>query len=309
VYLFDGDAAGLRAADRAAEFIDSSLTPEAGRDRVELSVAVLPGGLDPADFIAANGPEGLRTAVEEAVPLLRFSIDRRLERWDLDRPEERARALKEAAEVLAPVKDSLLADDYVTYIAGRLFADISTVKRAVGAARPPAQQRGGEPETAAGEASASPLIDSPQLRTERDLLDLLVRTPRLRPRAYFLLSENLLTDPTHRAIAEGIANASSGVPADALMGDLEEAHPGSASALSGASLGDLVDADADVVERDLVRKLKEFDLKRRIAEGKARLKKGPDSFKDLAEYDELFENTSALQRELEEYRSGVRDVG
>ena len=138
VYLFDGDAAGLRAADRASEFVDSSITPEAGRDRVELLVAVLPDGLDPADFVAARGAEALRAAIADATPLLRFSIDRRLARWDLDRPEERTRALKDAAEVLAPIKDSLLADDYATYIADRLFADFATVRRAIAAAKPTA---------------------------------------------------------------------------------------------------------------------------------------------------------------------------
>ena len=305
VYLFDGDEAGLRAADRASEFIDKSITPEAGRDRIELSVAVIPSGQDPADFVGASGPEALAEIVASAAPLLRFSIDRRLSRWDLDRPEERTRALKEAAEVLVPIKDSLLADDYATYIADRLFADVATVKRAIATSRPTinaASQGEQEAETLA------PLPDTPQLRLERDVLDLLVRHPKLRPRARFLLSENLLTDPTHKAIAEGIVNDGAGLPADALIGTLEAASPGSASALSGATLGEVADADADAVQRDLARKLKEFDLERRIAVGKARLKQ-PGSLKNPGEYDDLFKNVSALQSELEEYRSGARDVG
>jgi len=306
VYLFDGDAAGLRAADRASEFIDKSITPEAGRDRVELFVAVIPGGQDPADFVAAQGAEALADAVADAAPLLQFSIDRRLARWDLDRPEERSRALKEAAQVLAPIKDSLLADDYANYIADRLFADVGTVKRAIGAARPLATSvaaEGGE-----GSLAEPSLRDSPQVRLERDLLDLLVRTPRLRRRARFLLSENLLTEPAHRAIAEGIAQEGADMPADVLVGRLEASLPGAAAVLSGGTFGDVADEDAEAVERDMARKLKEFDLERRIAVGKARLKQ-PASFKEPAEYDELFKNVSALQRELEEYRSGVRDVG
>ena len=59
VYLFDGDAAGLRAADRASEFIDKSITPEAGQDRVELFVAVIEGGQDPADLVAEKGAAAL----------------------------------------------------------------------------------------------------------------------------------------------------------------------------------------------------------------------------------------------------------
>ncbi|MDR3686359.1 MAG: DNA primase [Coriobacteriia bacterium] len=306
VYLFDGDAAGLRAADRASEFIDKSITPEAGRERIELFVAVIPGGQDPADLVTSQGPEALAAAVDDAAPLLQFSIDRRFARWDLDRPEERSRALKEAAEVLAPIKDSLLADDYATYIADKLFADVATVKRAIGAARPSNTSQ--SLDDSQPEAPAAPIADTPQVRLERDLLDLLVRTPRLRARARFLLSENLLTEPVHRAIAEGIEREGVEVPADELAGRLEASLPGVAAVLSGAQLGEVADADADAAERDMVRKLKEFDLERRIAIGKARLKQ-PGSFTDPAEYDDLFKNVSALQRELEEYRSGVRDVG
>jgi len=310
VYLFDGDAAGLRAADRAVEFVDKSITPEAGKGRIELDVAIIPDGRDPADLVGASGPDALLAVVADAVPLLRFSIDRRLERWDLDRPEERSRALKDAAEVLASVKDSLLADDYANYIADRLFADFSTVRRAVAAAQPAAgaSRASDSAESGPVPGSAAPGPDSQQLRAERELLDLLVRTVRLREKASFLLDENLLTDERSRVIAETIANSDPALSPAALVGVIESRSPGASEALSGATLVESDDDEAETVERELLRKLKEFDLERRIAVGKARLKQ-PDSFKDKAEEAEVFKNVSALQRELDELRTGARDVG
>jgi len=306
VYLFDGDAAGLRAADRASEFIDMTNTREAGASRVELFAAVVPDGADPADYVVSQGAEALNATVAEAAPLLRFAVDRRLAHWDLERPEERTRALKDAAEVIAPIKESLLADDYAAYIAGRLFTDVSQAKRAIAAARgSQAHVATDEPQAAVPE---DVVADTPQVRLERDLLDLLVRTPRLRPRARFLLSENLLTEPVHRAIAEGIEREGGDLSASELAGQLEASFPGTAGVLSGATLGEVADEDADAAEHDMVRKLKEFDLERRIAIGNAQMKQ-PGSFADPAEYQILFKNVSALMRELEEYRSGARDVG
>jgi len=306
VYLFDGDAAGLRAADRAAEFIDMDNTLEAGRGRVELFAAVVPDGHDPADLVAEKGAAALTALVDDATPLLRFVIDRRLERWDLELPEERTRALAEAAQVLAPIKHSLLADDYASYIAGRLFADVSVVKSVISGAKPMRAENAQD--SAEPPRPVAPKADSPQTRVERDLLDLLVRIVRLRSRAQYLLDENLLTDATHVAIAREIAKAGSEVSAATLAGHLETALPGAAQTLSGATLGDIAENDAEAVERDMTRKLKVFDLERRIAAGKERLRRGGAQGDDL-EYDELFRGVSALQRELEEYRRGVRDVG
>ena len=306
VYLFDGDAAGLRAADRASEFIDRSITPEAGRERIDLSVAVIPGGLDPADLVDREGAEAIARIVADAAPLLQFSIDRRLARWDLERPEQRARALKDAAEVLAPIKESLLADDYATYIADRLFADVGTVKRAVAAARTsPASAGASSDESGPAGGPKAPITQ--QVRLELDVLDLLTRQPRLRSRARFLLDQDLLTDPMSRAIAEGIATQGA-LPSNELIGTIEAAHPGAAEALSGATLGDIADAEADAVCEELVRRLKEFELERRIALGRSRLKQ-PGTFESPSEYDELFRQVSALQSELETYRAGSRDLG
>ena len=53
-----------------------------------------------------------------------------------------------------------------------------------------------------------------------------------------------------------------------------------------------------MVESELVGKLKEFDLERRIAVGKARLKQ-PGTLKDKSEEAELFKNVSALQSQLD----------
>ncbi len=89
IYLFDGDEKGQRAADRALGFIDSSVTPEAGSSKVDLCAVTLPDNLDPADLFAERGPQAFSEVLEQAIPLIRFGIDRRLSRYqDLSTPEE-----------------------------------------------------------------------------------------------------------------------------------------------------------------------------------------------------------------------------
>lgn len=122
VYLFDGDEAGQRAADRALQFIDSQMTPEAGYSRIELCAVTLPDNLDPAEFVAERGAQALQQLVDTAQPLLKYGIDRRLARYDLGTAEGRSHALSDALSVLAPIKDSLLAKDYAVQIASRCRA-------------------------------------------------------------------------------------------------------------------------------------------------------------------------------------------
>jgi DNA primase len=306
VYLFDGDEAGMRAADRASEFIDSSMSSEEwfGQQNTELTVALVPDGMDPADYVTERGPEALAAVVDAAEPLLRFSIDRRLARWDLDRPEERLRALKDAAEILSPVKGSGLADEYARYIHDVLLAagadiDTSIVKKAIASSRHAPGGREQEHEESVRPANPA---DTTRLRTERELLAILANRPPLRSRAQELLRKGLLSTPEHKAIAEVLVQLGPGPGSDEVHGILEQRVPGSARCLAGTRLDD-TGTDTDLLAQGLERRLKEFELERRIAVGKARLKSA-DSFKDSAQYDDVIREVSALQRVLDALRRG-----
>ncbi|MBQ6454441.1 MAG: DNA primase, partial [Coriobacteriales bacterium] len=183
IYLFDGDNAGQKAADRAVEFIDQSVTQEAGSAFIDFKVVILPDNQDPMEFVSSKGRDAMLQALDGAVPLIRFAIDRRLDSWDLNSPEQRSLALQAAVELLATIKTSIIAEDYCNYIADRMSVrgrscDVSTVKAAL---------RKAKPQTAGAQAAGSgadqqprgmmPASDSQIARYQRELLALALRYP------------------------------------------------------------------------------------------------------------------------------------
>ncbi len=302
VYLFDGDEAGLRAADRASEFIGFDMTPEAGNQRVDLLVAVIPGGRDPADVLADAGADAVRGLVDEAVPLLRFTIDRRLARYDLSDPENRARAMSEAASVLASVKTSLLVHDYTNYVADRLFVDFGTVQAAVRTAKPmpSSVDMTGQHDEGPKPAQQPVTLSSPQSRAEAEFLGALASEPKLRCEARFLLSEDLLTVPVHRRALDVMAHDPDATLED-LVSRAQESDPDLASALAG--LVSVEGERAEGVAEDLLTRLKEFRVDRLILTKKSELK-SLDPASERQHYDVLFREISDLQRERNLLRGG-----
>lgn len=185
VYLFDGDAAGQRAADRALQFIDYSMTPESGKSRVELLAVVLPDDLDPADFVSQRGADALRAHLDAAQPLLQFGIDRRLERYDLGTPESRSRALADALAVLAPIKDSLLAKEYAVQIAGRVRArEADAIEQLSKLQEPKVYEPQQAPAPMPADQARVRLQDLPEternrMRLEREFLSLCAQNPEI----------------------------------------------------------------------------------------------------------------------------------
>jgi DNA primase len=111
VLAFDADAAGQQAAERLYAW-ERSLD-------LDLAVAVLPDGVDPGD-LAQRDPDALRVTVEQAVPFLRFRLDRVLGANSLATPESRARAAEAALAVVREHPSELVRDQYLVELADRV---------------------------------------------------------------------------------------------------------------------------------------------------------------------------------------------
>jgi len=127
VLAYDADGAGQAAAERVYEWED--------RFEVDIFVAALPAGTDPAD-VARRDPPALLAAVDAAQPYLRFRIDRLLGRADLQTPEGRARAAGAAMALVATHPNPLVRDQYLMTVADRCRSDPRRLREmAVPAAR------------------------------------------------------------------------------------------------------------------------------------------------------------------------------
>jgi DNA primase len=108
----DSDSAGQEAVMKAAD--------RAASRKVELRVVALPEGQDPADLMRADGADALRARVEASVPFAAFHVDRILAGTDGSSAEQRDRAISELAPVLGQVPPSVLRDELLQKVSGRL---------------------------------------------------------------------------------------------------------------------------------------------------------------------------------------------
>ena len=119
VLAYDADSAGQAAAERFYEWED--------RFQVDIRVANIPAGADPAD-LARTDPEALSKAVEEAQPFLGFRLDRLFARADLSSPEARARAAGEAMAMIREHPNELVRDQYLMQVADRCRVDADRLR-------------------------------------------------------------------------------------------------------------------------------------------------------------------------------------
>ncbi|WP_339071855.1 DNA primase [Methylovirgula sp. 4M-Z18] len=166
VICFDGDRAGLSAANRAVDRILPVL-----KTGYSFHFAYLPGGQDPDDLIRQSGLDAFRAVLADAKPLWDVFWARETENAALKTPEQRAvldKTLRDAAQTIVDPLVQKYYRDQIYQSLRNLFWRLDRPGRGAGA---PAMGRAGIqiPPAAAGSLSLY----------ERDFLGLAVEYPDL----------------------------------------------------------------------------------------------------------------------------------
>ncbi len=160
VLAFDADAAGAGAAIRGDELrITSDLA-------IELRVAPMPEGRDPADLVKEGKADALKEAVDGSKPMMEFRIDRLMEGFDLRELAARRRAMREAAQLLAGHPDEVSRLQHASDVAKRTRTNEDLVLQEINRLR----SGRGRSSKQARPVSDFPSQSAQLARSERDLL-------------------------------------------------------------------------------------------------------------------------------------------
>jgi DNA primase len=200
ILAYDSDAAGQGAAEKWYGWEQ--------RYEIQLQVADLPAGRDPAD-VWHDDPQQLMLALERAAPFLQFRLDRVLDAADLATLEGRARAAETGAAIVAQHPSDLVRDQYVMKLAGSLDIDADRLRETVarqrreGATVRPAPGASPSPSSA---QSSPPRRDAPAAHVDRRELDVLLYAVHEPELVVDWIDARLFTDPLARAAFEEIAS-------------------------------------------------------------------------------------------------------
>ncbi len=211
----DADRAGQDAMLRAARL--------ARARKLELRVVGLPEGTDPAELVERQGAEAMVKLVQDSKPFLVFQVDRILEQADTSSAEGRDRALQELRPVLNELPASVVRDDLVRRVAGRLELSegrLTTVLAESGGRLGLRRKEGVGPTAANG--TGTPRRD-PGPRPERTFLALCIALPEMGAQTLAAIDpDELLTSAQLRRAARHLTGGRTGSPLTELPPDDEQ---------------------------------------------------------------------------------------
>ncbi len=291
VFAFDGDEAGAGAALRGFE--------QSVPGDLDLRVALLPGGKDPADVVADGDTTVLQDAIDRSVTVLQFKIDAEIGKYDLAAPEQGARAVRDAAAAIAAHPDPVTQREYAVLVARKTGVEVTYVEEAIRAAtskgtrsvereapspQPPDVDDGGIEE---------PRYRSPLYRTELELLRVLLANGE--DLGGIAIDPALFASDDTRAMLSRVLVIAEGVPPGEPL-DLGAAL-GADDSPEASLLGALALDDRPLPEaQELLNRLEVGRIDRRIAAVTRKLRQ-VDEQADPQTYSELWHELISLQQE------------
>jgi len=306
IFTFDGDSAGQKAALKVFQGDHQYVA--------QTYVAVAPDGMDPCDLRIKEGDAAVRELIATRQPLYRFVLANVIGRYDLDRADSRVDALREAARLVASVRDKSKVDAFARELAGLVGVDPEEARaevRRAAARRSRDDARGAAAEEQAPRPARADLPDprDPRFGIERETLKLVLQHPIAIGRTTGDIGANDFTHPTYRAVwalveAAGGPAAGDGDPgwiSKVQEGATDPAVASTVSALAVEPIPAAREPDASYVAHHVFRLL-ELTTLRRIAEIKSRLQR-TNPVEHPTDYNKMFGELAAL----EQHRRTLRD--
>ena len=214
VLALDADRAGADAMIRAQKV--------AGGRGLELRVAAMPEGEDPADMLQDGSADRFMGLVDGAIDLPTFRVDVALGRGELGSLAGRERVLDEVGPVLKAMGETALGfDELVRKVADRLDTDPSLVLARVRSApdQPSGRASGGGPDGDGNGRGPRPVAATltPRETRERALLAMCIAEPAVGRRFIEQLDDQHLSStgqPALRWLREHLDKPMAGLPRD-----------------------------------------------------------------------------------------------
>ena len=279
VLMLDPDEAGRGATERSFDIHR--------RIGLEVLVAPLPAGRDPADVAQEDGPEAIHKVIESARPLLEYKLEQTIAKLRLDTPEARSHAVTEVARVLGLQPDPIARHEYVFVAARRIGVDAEVIQQALREGRTQGDPTGEE-------VAKSPARRLPgHVKVEREALHLLLTRGTEVSGWLEEIDESNFTSPARRevfAAARSALETGRSVQAADLAQDLS----GDArSLLTELTVGAPEAPDGTMTEEVFVR-LGVFRLER-IIKGRRDVLQDLNPTVDPQRHDELFTELVGLE--------------
>ncbi|MGH2767424.1 MAG: toprim domain-containing protein, partial [Actinomycetota bacterium] len=273
VLAFDADAAGAVASERGFGMHT--------RVGLEVLVAPIPPGKDPADVALGEGGEGVRSMLDHSVPLMLFVLKAELARHRLDTPEGKARAIRAAAALLAWEPSRVARGEHAFWLAEQVGVNPEHVLLEL-------SDLGRVPERA-GSPARPPRLPG-HVRLEREALALLIDDTRRLEQADGGIGEEHFTEAQHRVVLRALVE-SAGDPAG---GSMMDRLPDTESRRLASRLA-LAPKTTDEPD-EVFRRLEELRLARKIDSFRSTLNQ-LDPSADTSRCDALFEELMRLEEQ------------